>query len=110
MKLEYVLTSDRVKLQNQLTKITNSLTSRFVSCSIQAHSSELGTIVVSVSGMHSVIQRVFVIVRKYNEDLQRDDWYLYCNGRKFSGADITQVFPVISKEVTRTAQQLESFR
>lgn len=110
MKQEYVLTSERIGLQTQLSKITNSVSSRFVSCSVQAHSADLGTIVVSVSGMHSVIQRVFVVARKYNDEKMRDDWFLYCNGVKYSGGAITDTFTVINREINRTLQQLASYR
>lgn len=110
MKMEQTQPSERLDLQVQLSKVTSVISSKVVSCSVQAHSPDLGTIVVTVSGMFSVMQRVFVVARRRNEEKDRYDWFLYCNGKKFTGAALSEVYTVIGREVQRTANVMMSMR
>jgi hypothetical protein len=105
--------SARTKLQNFLNGVANSVYSKTTSVSVQAHSSDVATILITVSGIRCTISKTIVIVKNTDVKLfgllNSTKWYAYTNGKRYLLNSLNESTRACKNEIQIMKSQVEKY-
>lgn len=92
----------RGALQSKLNTMLNSISDRTVSLSGEAHSGNICTVMINVSGIRGTMSRTVVMLRQdsnNNNDVHGSTWYCWMNGYKYELTSVTELKSIITQQV-----------
>jgi hypothetical protein len=108
MKEVHINSSGRSWLQSRIATIAKAASSKNVQISAQAHSENVASLIISVSGVEGIMQNSVIMVQSkdenYGTNFNPDDpmtynWYGFANGYKYQFSGVDELQGLIRKQI-----------